>query len=165
MTMISGLSLNHEELCMNLLDVLDKDLVKVPLTGSDKLGIIRELVDVVSKAKGYSPQQHDEILNAVLARESLGSTGIGNGIAIPHAKTNAVDHVSMVVGISRLPVDFNSPDDIKSRIFFMVLAPSSEASAHVELLASIARTCTSQIFRRMLEQSKDREEVVRLFME
>lgn len=150
---------------MNVLDVLDKDLVKVPLNGIDKLGIIGELVDVVTKAKGYSPQQHDDILNAVLARESLGSTGIGNGIAIPHAKTDAVDHVSMVVGISRIPVDFSSPDDMKSRIFFLVLAPSKEASAHVELLASIARTCTSQIFRRMLEQSKSRDEVVRLFME
>ncbi|AEV28570.1 phosphotransferase system mannitol/fructose-specifc IIA component (Ntr-type) [Sphaerochaeta pleomorpha str. Grapes] len=150
---------------MNLLDVLDKDLVKVPLNAIDKLGIIGELVDVVTKAKGYSSQQHDDILNAVLSRESLGSTGIGNGIAIPHAKTDAVDHVSMVVGISRIPVDFSSPDEVKSKIFFLVLAPSKEASAHVELLASIARTCTSQIFRRMLEQSKNRDEVVRLFME
>jgi mannitol/fructose-specific phosphotransferase system IIA component (Ntr-type) len=150
---------------MNVLDVLDKGLVKVPLTGSDKLGIIEELVDVVSKAKGYSPRQHDEILKAVLDREQLGSTGIGNGIAIPHAKTDAVDHVSMVVGISRLPVEFDSPDNVKSRIFFLVLAPPSEASAHVQLLASIARTCTSQIFRRMLVQSKDADEVVRLFME
>ncbi|WP_320129408.1 PTS sugar transporter subunit IIA [uncultured Sphaerochaeta sp.] len=150
---------------MNLLDVLDKDLVKVPLTGNDKNGIIGELVNVITKVKGCSAQQHDDILNAVLDRESLGSTGIGHGIAIPHAKTEAVDHVSLVVGISRIPVDFNSPDDVKSRIFFLVLAPPSEASAHVELLASIARTCTSQIFRRMLEQSKDSDEVVRLFME
>ena len=150
---------------MNLLDVLDKDLVKVPLTRSDKQGIITELVEVVAKTKGYSTPQYEAILDAVLDRESLGSTGIGNGIAIPHAKTDVIEHVMMVVGISRFPVDFASPDGQKSRIFFLVLAPSSEASAHVELLASIARTCTSQVFRRMLEQSKDREEVVRLFME
>ncbi|MDD3902559.1 MAG: PTS sugar transporter subunit IIA [Sphaerochaeta sp.] len=150
---------------MNLLDVLDKDLVKVPLTRSDKQGIITELVEVVAKAKGYTTVQYEAVLDAVLDRESLGSTGIGNGIAIPHAKTDVMDHVTMVVGISRFPVDFASPDGQKSRIFFLVLAPSSEASAHVELLASIARTCTSQVFRRMLEQSKDREEVVRLFME
>ncbi|MDT4762006.1 PTS sugar transporter subunit IIA [Sphaerochaeta sp. PS] len=150
---------------MILLDVLDKDLVKVPLTASDKNGIIAELVEVVAKAKGYTTQQSEAILDAVLDRESLGSTGIGNGIAIPHAKTNVVKHVTMVVGVSRFPVDFVSPDDQKSRIFFLVLAPSSEASAHVELLASIARTCTSSVFRRMLEQSKDKDEVVRLFME
>lgn len=150
---------------MNLLDVLDKDLVKVPLTASDKQGIITELVEVMAKAKGYSNQQFEDILDAVLNRESLGSTGIGNGIAIPHAKTDVIKHVTMVVGISRFPVDFASPDDQKSRIFFLVLAPSSEASAHVELLASIARTCTSNVFRRMLEQAKDKEEVIHLFME
>ncbi|NBK21597.1 MAG: PTS sugar transporter subunit IIA [Spirochaetia bacterium] len=150
---------------MNLLDVLDKDLVKVPLTASDKQGIITELVEVVAKAKGYSNQQFEDILEAVLNRESLGSTGIGNGIAIPHAKTNVIKHVMMVVGVSRFPVEFDSPDGQKSRLFFMVLAPSSEASAHVELLASIARTCTSNVFRRMLEQAKDRDEVVRLFLE
>jgi len=150
---------------MNVLDVLDKNLVKVPLMHTDKRAIINELVEVVAKAKGYSTQQFEQILDAVLNRESLGSTGIGNGIAIPHAKTDVVEQVAMVVGISRFPVDFDSPDGQKSRIFFLVLAPSKQASAHVELLASIARTCTSQVFRRMLEQARDNEEVVRLFME
>ncbi len=150
---------------MNVLDVLDKNLVKVPLMHTDKRAIINELVEVVAKAKGYSTQQFEQILDAVLNRESLGSTGIGNGIAIPHAKTDVVEQVVMVVGISRFPVDFDSPDGQKSRIFFLVLAPSKQASAHVELLASIARTCTSQVFRRMLEQARDNEEVVRLFME
>ena len=150
---------------MNILDVLDKNLVKVPLMHTDKRGIINELVEVIAKAKGYSTQQFEQILDAVLNRESLGSTGIGNGIAIPHAKTDVVKQVVMVVGISRFPVDFDTPDGQKSRIFFLVLAPSKQASAHVELLASIARTCTSQVFRRMLEQARDSEEVVRLFME
>ncbi len=150
---------------MNVLDVLDKNLVKVPLMHTDKRAIINELVEVLAKAKGYSTQQFEQILDAVLNRESLGSTGIGNGIAIPHAKTDVVEQVVMVVGISRFPVDFDSPDGQKSRIFFLVLAPSKQASAHVELLASIARTCTSQVFRRMLEQARDNEEVVRLFME
>jgi len=157
--------LKSKEQYMILLDVLDKDLVKVPLTASDKQGIITELVEVVANAKGYSTQQFEDMLEAVLNRESLGSTGIGNGIAIPHAKTNVVKQVTMVVGISRFPVDFASPDGQKSRIFFLVLAPSSAASAHVELLASIARTCTSNVFRRMLESAKDKDEVVRLFME
>lgn len=150
---------------MNVLDVLDKDLVKVPLLSSDKRGIIVELVDTLVSAKGYSRTQADQILDAILARESLGSTGIGNGIAIPHAKSDVIDRVTMVLGISRLPIDFDSPDGEPSRIFFLVLAPSKQASAHVELLASIARSCTSKIFRRLLEQARDSEEVVHLFME
>lgn len=150
---------------MNVLDVLDKNLIKVPLKHTDKQGVISELVEVVATAKGYSAQQADEILKAVLARESLGSTGIGNGIAIPHAKSDVMDKLVMVVGISRFPIDFDSLDDQKSRIFFLVLAPTNQASAHVELLAGIARSCTSQVFRRMLEQARDSEEVFRLFME
>ncbi|NCC65162.1 MAG: PTS sugar transporter subunit IIA [Spirochaetia bacterium] len=150
---------------MNVLDVLNKDLVKVPLMHTDKQGVITELVEVLSRAKGYSTQQFEQVLKAVLDRERLCSTAIGNGIAIPHAKTDVVDQVSLVVGISRFPVDFESLDEQKSKIFFLVVAPSSAASMHVELLASIARSCTSGVFRRMLEQAKDSEEVVRLFME
>ena len=71
----------------------------------------------------------------------------------------------MVLGISRESIDFDSPDGEMSRIFFLVLAPSKQASAHVELLASIARSCTSKIFRRLLEQARDSEEVIHLFME
>jgi PTS system nitrogen regulatory IIA component len=150
---------------MNVLDVLDKDLVKVPLESSDKQGVIAELVDILVQAKGYPADQADLILDAVLNREQLGSTGIGGGIAIPHAKSDAVKHVTMVLGISRLPIDFHSPDGEPSRIFFLVLAPGKQASAHVELLASIARSCTSKLFRRMLIQAKDSDEVVQLFME
>ena len=150
---------------MNVLDVLNKNLVKVPLVHTDKRGVITELVEVLAKAKGYSTQQFEQVLSAVLDRERLGSTAIGNGIAIPHAKSDIVEQVSLVVGISRFPVDFDAPDDQKSRIFFLVVAASTAASAHVELLASIARSCTSQVFRRMLEQAKNSEEVVRLFME
>ena len=100
---------------MNVLDVLDKDLVKVPLLSSDKKGIIVELVDTLVKAKGYSAAQGEQILDAVLARESLGSTGIGGGIAIPHAKIDVIEEVTMVLGISRESIDFDSPDGEMSR--------------------------------------------------
>ncbi|MFA6844578.1 MAG: PTS sugar transporter subunit IIA [Sphaerochaetaceae bacterium] len=150
---------------MNIVDVIDKDLIKVPLTSTDKMGIITELVDFLSEAKHYSEQQRSTVLSAVLKREGLGSTGIGKGICIPHAKTASIKEIRLVIGISRTPVDFASPDGEKSRIFFLVLAPETEASAHVELLASIARTCSSSLFRRLLEQAQDKEEVYRLFLD
>ena len=71
---------------MNIADVIDKDLIKVPLESTDKMGIITELVDVLAKAKKYSSDQRQTVLDAVLKREELGSTGIGKGICIPHAK-------------------------------------------------------------------------------
>ncbi|MFA5699250.1 MAG: PTS sugar transporter subunit IIA [Sphaerochaeta sp.] len=147
---------------MNVLEVLEKDLIKVPLESSEKYAVIKELVEVAAHAKGYDK---NAMLEAILARERLGSTGIGNGIAIPHAKSDVVTTVTMVIGISKLPIDFESIDNQKAKIFFLVIAPSKEASAHVELLASIARSCSSGIFRRMLEQAKDADEVIQLFME
>lgn len=148
---------------MNIVDVIKKDMIKVPLVSTDKLGIITELVDVLAKAKGYAPDQRQTVLDAVLKRESLGSTGIGKGICIPHAKTNSVKEIRLVIGVSANAVDFASPDGEKSRIFFLVLAPEDAASAHVELLASIARTCSSPLFQRLLLQAKDADEVYRLF--
>jgi PTS system nitrogen regulatory IIA component len=150
---------------MNIVDVLDKDMIKVPLVATDKMGIITELVDVLAKKKGYTEEQRSTLLDAVLKRESLGSTGIGKGICIPHAKTDAVKEISMVVGVSKAEIEFGSPDDEKGRIFFLVIAPETAASAHVELLASIARTCSSPLFRKMVLQAQSADEVYHLFMD
>ncbi len=150
---------------MNLVDILDKELIKVPLVSTDKTSVIDELIDVLIDTKHLTPQQRDGIIEAVKNRESLGSTGIGHGVAIPHAKTDAVKQMRLVVGVSRLPIDFDSVDKEPVRIFFLVLAPLGEAGAHVETLAAIARTCNSQVFRRLLEQTKNADQVYQLFME
>lgn len=150
---------------MNLVDILDKELIKVPLVSTDKASVINELIDVLIDAKHLTLEQRDSIVDAVRNRESLGSTGIGHGVAIPHAKTDAVKQMRLVVGVSRLPIDFDSIDKEPVRIFFLVLAPIGESGPHVETLAAIARTCNSQVFRRLLEQSKSADQVYQLFME
>jgi mannitol/fructose-specific phosphotransferase system IIA component (Ntr-type) len=150
---------------MNLVDILDKELIKVPLVSTDKASVIDELVDVLIDTKHLTPQQRDGIIEAVKNREALGSTGIGHGVAIPHAKTDAVKQMRLVVGVSRLPIDFDAVDKEPVRIFFLVLAPVGESGPHVETLAAIARTCSSQVFRRLLEQSKNAGQVYQLFME
>ncbi|MCH3916804.1 MAG: PTS sugar transporter subunit IIA [Spirochaetia bacterium] len=150
---------------MNLVDILREDLIKVPLSATDKAGVLEELVGVLAAGKGLDAKQKDAVLQSVLDRESLGSTGIGKGICIPHAQSEAVDSICLAVGVSRVPIDFDSPDNLKSRLFFLVVAPVSAASAHVEVLAAIARSCSSQVFRRMLEQCKSAKEVLQLFSE
>jgi nitrogen PTS system EIIA component len=148
---------------MTFTDVLDKDLIKVPLEHSTKSAIIEELVDVLASKRGKS--HRDEILKAVLAREALGSTGLADSIAIPHAKTAAVDKVAVVVGISRLPVDFRAQDGKLSQFFFLVIAPEKEANAHIEVLASIARATSSPALRRLLQSARSADEVMRLFLD
>ena len=148
---------------MTLMDVLDKDLIRVPLEHSTKTGIIEELVDVL--ASKQNPARRSEILAAVLDRERLGSTGLADGIAIPHAKTSAVTKVSVAVGISRIPIDFQAQDGKPSQFFFLVLAPEEESAAYIEVLASIARSTASPVFRRLLAGARSADEVVRLFLD
>jgi fructose-specific phosphotransferase system IIA component len=148
---------------MTLSDVLHKDLIKVPLESSTKSAIIEELVTHLAITRNLSNK--DEILAAVLEREELGSTGLADGIAIPHAKTKAVDQVYLVVGISKTPVDFDAQDGEESNYFFLVLAPEHEASAHIEILSSIARTTASASFKRLLRLAKDSEDLYSLFID
>ncbi len=146
---------------MNLGDVLHMDLVKVPLTGTSKKEIIEELVDLLVKRRQLT--NGDEILKAVLDREQLGSTGLVDGIAIPHAKSDAVSEVYVVVGISGDPVPFDAQDGEDCSYFFLVLAPSDHASAHIEILSAIARTTSSSSFKRILKGVKTPEELYELF--
>ncbi len=148
---------------MNLGDVLHKDLVKVPLNGTTKREIIEELVDLLVTRRQLT--NGEEILEAVLKREELGSTGLVDGIAIPHAKTDAVSEIYLVAGVSASPVPFEALDGEDSSFFFLVLAPSDYASAHIEILSAIARTTGSASFKRILRGVKSPEELYELFID
>lgn len=148
---------------MTLTDVLNRDLMKIPLQSETKNAVIEELVDVLVSQRKLT--NREEILSAVLSREALGSTGLADGIAIPHAKTTAVDTVSVVVGITATPIDFDAQDGKGSQFFFLVIAPEHEASAHIEVLASIARATASPAFRRLLGASHNADEVMSLFLD
>ena len=148
---------------MTLTDILDRDLMKIPLQSTTKHALIEELVDVLVQNRHV--RNREELLSAILSREALGSTGLADGIAIPHAKTTAVDTVSVVMGITREPIDFDAQDGKGSQFFFLVLAPEHEASAHIEVLASIARATASPALRRLMAASHSADEVIRLFLD
>lgn len=148
---------------MTIADVLDQELIKVPLKQNEKRAVIEELVDVLVSKRHL--QDREKILEAVLARELLGSTGLTDGIAVPHAKTDAVDRVTVVVGISPKPIEFGAQDGKGCQAFFLVLAPEGEANNYIEVLASIARAVTVPTLRRMLFSARSADEVLRLFFD
>ena len=150
---------------MALLDSISKNLIKVPLSSMDKDGIIRELVSVYASEEGLPEAKEKEIVSIVEEREQLGSTAMENGLAIPHAKIDGLDKVAVVIGISRLPVQFGSPDGKGTSVFFLVLAPPDNPSEHIQILSSIAKACSSQLFMRMLLSSKTKDDVYNLFFE
>ncbi len=145
---------------MTLTDVLDKELIKVPLQSETKYAVLEELVDTLIKKRKHL--NRDELLAAIIARETLGSTGLVDGIAIPHAKTAAVDSIALVLGITKEPINFDSQDGKGSQFFFLVLAPEQEASSYIEVLASIARVTSSAALRRLLASAKNADDVMSL---
>lgn len=150
---------------MALLDSIKKNLIKVPLSSKDKEGVIDELVSLYAEEEGLTEDRKKDIIATVEEREMLGSTAMENGIAIPHAKISGLDKVSVVIGITRLPVQFGAPDGKGTSVFFLVLAPPENPSEHIQILSSIAKACSSQLFMRMLLSSKTSDDVYNLFFE
>lgn len=148
---------------MALVDLLKREVIKLPLESSSKDAVIRELLQVLREAGKIS--DFESAYEAVLARESLGSTGLENGIAVPHAKTPAVRDLTLAVGISPQGIEFNSQDGKPSRLFFLMLSPPEQSGPHIEALADIARLSRSPEIYRMLLSAQSPEEMLRVFQE
>ncbi len=143
---------------MNLKDLLTKEVIKIPLVGEDKNQIIEEMVDVLHAA-GYADNR-DTVLNAVLERERVMSTGMGDGIAIPHAKTDGVKNLVAAFGITRQGVDFQSIDNKPVRIVFLLVGPSDQTGPHLKALSRISRLMHRKEFRDRLASAHNPDEVI-----
>ena len=130
---------------MKLGDYLEKDLVLPDLASDNKSGVLEELVAQLG-AK-YPEMDTDLAVRVLLEREKLGTTGIGDGIAIPHGKLESLEKVIVVVGRSVSGVDFEALDHKSCSIFFLVLAPEQVAGMHLRILAQISRVLKDENFR------------------
>jgi fructose-specific phosphotransferase system IIA component len=148
---------------MALIDLIQEDVVRVPLAAGTKEGIIRELVQTLAAAGKVSDPE--AAARAVLDREARGSTGLEEGVAVPHGKTPAVESLAIAVGVAPRGVDFSALDGQPSNLFFLILAPPDQSGPHIEALAEIARLCRSKAFCRTLASSRDAREVVELFQD
>jgi len=148
---------------MKIMDFLDKKAVTANLKATDKEGVIRELVELLANAGDIDNK--DELLKAVMAREGLGSTGIGQGIGIPHAKTPNVKSLVAAFGLSQKGVNFDSLDGEPVHIFFLLVAPEESAGPHLKSLARISRMLKDKYFRDLLKKAKDEKEVLHIIQE
>ncbi len=145
---------------MSLIELIDESVVRVPLEAKDKDGAIRELVEVLFRAGKVSDKA--EVQKAVFARETLGSTGLTDGIAVPHGKTTAVADLAIAIGISPSGIDFESLDGAPARLFFLIVAPPDKSGPHIEALSEIARMSRSKALCRALSNARDAADVVSL---
>ncbi len=148
---------------MKIMEFLNKKAVTANLKSGDKEGAIRELVDILAKAEDI--KNREELVKTLLARESLGSTGIGQGIGIPHAKSHSVKNLVAAFGLSQKGVSFDSLDGEPVYIFFLLIAPEESAGPHLKALARISRMLKDKYFRELLRKAKDEKEILRIIQE
>lgn len=146
-----------------LTDLLAPARVKVPLRSETKEGVMRELLEIA--LPGRDQATLDAVMGALRAREDVLSTGIGDGVAIPHAKTAAVSELLMAAGVSARPVDYDALDGEPADLFFMLLGPETAASAHVKALGRISRVLRRPALRDALRDAPDATAFLRVIAE
>jgi fructose-specific phosphotransferase system IIA component len=146
---------------MNVLDVLQPDCVKVPLTATDKRAAIDELVDVLASAGAVGDSA--ELKAAVWQRETQRSTGIGEGLAIPLGKGPAVRRLAMAIGMPAQPIDYDSIDRKPVRLIVMLVSPPDKVTEHVQALGRLSRLMTDAAFRERTYGARSGAELYELF--
>ncbi len=147
---------------MKLLDILDQDLIKADITSKGKREVLEELSAIVANREGLDLK---ELVNVLEEREKLGSTGIGNGIAIPHGKLKGLKNLVASFGRSAKGVDFESIDGKPTHLFFLLIAPENTAGTHLKALARISRLLKDKKFREDLLRAKTSEEIFSIIKE
>ena len=143
---------------MTLLDILSPDSTIVDLKGDTKEEIIAELVDSLSASEAISDR--DNVLQAVLEREKIMSTGIGDGIAIPHGKSDSVVKLVAALGTQRRGVDFEALDGEPAYVFFLLVSPANVSGPHIKALARISRLLKNDDFKKKLITASSPEEII-----
>ncbi len=137
---------------MLLTDLLTPERIRIPLQARAKEDILRELVQVVADNEHIDDPA--EVLRAVREREAVLSTGIGNGVAIPHGKSAVVPELSMAAGITSQPVDFDALDGQPVNLFFLLVGPETAAGPHIKALSRISRLVRKDSVRQQLAAAR-----------
>jgi PTS system nitrogen regulatory IIA component len=148
---------------MKILDILSKESIISDLRGRTKREVLEELTDALLKQK---PQlNRARVVEVLLERERLGSTGIGDGIAIPHGKVKDLDQLALSFGRSTAGVDFESMDGKPAHFFFLLVAPENCAGIHLRALAKIARLLKNSSVRKRLGVVQTQDEIYTILQE
>ena len=147
---------------MKITDFLSKKAISTDIKSAKKEEVIKELVDALVTAGDIEKRCRNKLIEALMTRESLGSTVIGQGIAIPHAKSDCVDNLIAAFGLSKKGVDFDSLDGEPAYIFFLLVAPQDSAGPHLKALARISRLLKDKYFRDSLRACTDDKSIVKI---
>ena len=142
---------------MKLADILRESCVIADIKGITKREILFEMVETLKKAKLID--DIDSVVEIIMERERLGSTGIGDGVAIPHGKMKKLNTILCVAARSKEGVNFDAVDRQPVHIFFLVLAPKDSASLHLKVLSRISKVLRDQSFRKQILKLANAHEI------
>jgi fructose-specific phosphotransferase system IIA component len=145
---------------MKLSKFCAEDLISFDLKGKTKNEIIEELVNLASRSKLVKDK--DEVLKAVLEREKLVTTGVGYGVAFPHAKTKAIKGIVIAFGRSKTGIDFDAMDKKPVHLFFLIAAPEDAIGAHLNVMARLSYLMKSEKNRDILMKISSPKELLEL---
>jgi len=148
---------------MRILDFLRHEGIIPSLKAHTKEEVLEELVDPITQANSIIDK--GRLIKILMERESLGSTGIGGGIAIPHGTMEGLDRLVASFGKSAKGIDFRSMDNKPAHLFFLLVAPKNSARDHLKALARISRIFKDPILKRELQQAKSSDEIYRILEE
>ncbi len=148
---------------MQISELLRNDLVKVGLESEEKESAIAEVLELLVASGDVIDR--DATYDALMEREDKGTTGIGEGVGIPHAKHESITHLVMALGISPDGIEFDAIDGEPVTIMFLILAEIDNPGPHVEALAHVARLCQTPGFRRRLCKCRSSQEALDVIVE
>ena len=142
---------------MRLSEILKPQNICIPLQAKTKAEAIKELVDLLAANGEISDAK--KVLDSVLDRESTRTTGIGNGLAIPHGKCAGTSHLVMAIGRPETPIDFQSIDGRPVNLIWLLASPPDQTGPHIHALARISRLMTMEKFRKALAAANTPQEL------
>lgn len=148
---------------MKVLEFLDPHSICLEIKSLSKADVINELCERLHANAKISDKE--SVVTALLEREKLGSTGIGQGVAIPHGKSEHVSQLTGALGISRRGVEFESLDGEPVNIIFLMVAPKDTTGQHLKALASVSRLLKDKFFRQAIKEAKSVEEIQKIIRE
>jgi nitrogen PTS system EIIA component len=144
---------------MKLCDFIDQKIIITELKATDKKNVLEELSLPVSK---ITQIEHKELVRVLIERENLGSTGIGNGIGIPHGKLKSLKKLVLGIGLSRKGIDFDAMDGKPAYLFFLLLTPDNSTDLHLKLLARISKILKNETFKKKILRATKPDDVLQL---
>ncbi len=148
---------------MQITTFLKKGAIIEELKTATKEAVLQELVAVLPLTARN--EDRDEIIKVLMAREKLGSTGIGDGIAIPHGKFRGLDELMISFGRSSTGIDFSASDGKPVHLFFLMVAPENSAGQHLKILARISRLLKDEALRKKLMKARSAAELFEVIKE